>query len=79
MTLIQKILAKQLKYVRIVRGLNVYQLSVDSGIGEGTIKRLESGNSNPCLNTIECLAKALDVSPTYLIWCGNESEANECK
>lgn len=42
-------------------------LSQTSGVNQGSLSQLLSGQGNPSLETIEALAKALDVTPATLL------------
>jgi len=48
--------------VRKNAGLTQKQLSERTGITQGDISRLESGNANPSLNTLKRLASAMDMT-----------------
>ena len=55
------------------KGLSIYKLEQMAGIGNGTIGKWKNGN-NTTINTLEKIAKALDVSIEYLL--GKDKEAN---
>ena len=44
---------------RTAEGLTQKELSARSGIAQGDISKLESGNANPSLKTLQRLAKAM--------------------
>jgi transcriptional regulator with XRE-family HTH domain len=54
----------KLKELRLKKFLSQAELAKESGISEGTINRLEKGNTHePNFKTIRDLAKALGVDP----------------
>lgn len=60
--------SKRLKEAREARGMTLLELANKIGKTEATVQRYESGNIKNLKNdTIEALAKALNVSPIYLM------------
>jgi transcriptional regulator with XRE-family HTH domain len=60
-------LGKRLKQLREEKGLTQEQLALDAGLYSGkTIRRFESGENAPRLETIEALAVALHCHPQEL-------------
>lgn len=60
--------AQRLASLRAQRHLNQVETADQSGIGRSTISRLESGESQPTLDTIATLAKFFGCTADYL--CG---------
>lgn len=61
------IVARNLRRYREERGLSLGALSRRSGLAKQTIVAIESGHSNPTVDTIERLADALDVTIRALL------------
>ncbi|NMB40594.1 MAG: transcriptional regulator [Firmicutes bacterium] len=60
-------LGTKLTGIRKEHGLNKSQLAKKSGVSPGLIGKLEKGEVQPSLQTIEKIASALEVSPCYFI------------
>ena len=61
-------ISKNLKNIRLKRGLTQRQLGKSSNIGERTIRYIEGGTiKNPKLNTLQRLSNTLDVTIEELI------------
>jgi transcriptional regulator with XRE-family HTH domain len=58
--------AERAKRIRLVRGLDQYQLADMCGVSQNTISNAESGSSAPGFMTLVLMARALDVSLDYL-------------
>lgn len=58
--------ARNLRLLRVWRGLDQGQLSKKSGVDRSSISRLESGHNSPQAATLEKLAAALEVSEETL-------------
>ena len=63
---VRKIFKENLKYWRIKANLTQEQLSEKIGYGGGYISEIESRNIFPKPETIDAIAKALDIVPTQL-------------
>ena len=59
--------ATRMKAVRILRGLSIGELSELSGVGIGTINRIERRQLRPGISTIKKLAGALGVPVDTLL------------
>lgn len=59
--------ATRMKAVRILRGLSIDELSELSGVGIGTINRIERRQLRPGISTIKKLAGALGVRVDTLL------------
>jgi len=57
----------QLKKLRAARGMTQEALAEKAGISRTYIARLELGQQDPTLGTLEKLAKALKVKPGKLL------------
>ncbi len=66
MTNIKKLLGKRIKYIRKQRGLTQEQLAEKVGIGTPNISYIECGKFAPAIDTLEKIAKTLDVEPYEL-------------
>lgn len=62
-----KIIAYNLKKLRIERGLSQGQLAKEAGISKAMLSDIEKGSSNPTINTIWKIANGLKVPYTKLI------------
>jgi transcriptional regulator with XRE-family HTH domain len=56
-----------IKFLRKLTGLKQEEVSAISELHVTHISELENGRSNPTLETLEGLAKALDVPAAYLL------------
>lgn len=52
---------------RKIKGFNLRDLSEKSGVGKTTISELENNKSNPSIETLGKIAKALDVPVSSLL------------
>lgn len=62
-----KIIAFNLQKLRKERNLSIGRLAKLSGISKGMLSNIESGNSNPTINTIWSIANSLKVPYTKLM------------
>jgi transcriptional regulator with XRE-family HTH domain len=53
--------ASNVRALRTARGLSLNELATASGIGKGTLSRIESAQANPTVETLYALADALGV------------------
>lgn len=58
--------SRNLRVLRVLRGLEQRELAQRSGVGPDSISRLETGTTKPRPGTIKKLATALEVSPETL-------------
>lgn len=56
-----KLVARNLRRLRVRRGLSQESLAVDAAIDRTYVSRLERGLENPTIAVLERLAKALDA------------------
>lgn len=61
----------RIKEIRLHRGMTQAELAAKSGLSQAQISRLEKEgfkrSANVTLETLECIAKALDICPSYLL------------
>ncbi len=62
-----KVIAINLKELRMERNLTLGQLSKISGISKAVLSEIEKGNSNPTINTIWKISNGLNVPYTKLM------------
>ena len=62
----------RLRAIREQRSISYRQLAKASGVNLSTIVRLESGDCDPRLSTLEKLAKALGVTVPTLLGAGTK-------
>ena len=55
----QLVVARNLRRLRVLRGISQENLAVDAGIDRTYVSRLERGMENPSVAVLERLAKAL--------------------
>lgn len=75
----QSLVAKNLRKLRVERGLSQENLAVDAAIDRTYVSRLERGLENPTVAVMERLAKALEVEiPAFFaeIPSGEETPPN---
>ena len=60
-------LGKNLKRIRIAKGISQGEIGRILGVDKGFISNIENGKTNPTLATITKLAKALGVSSDELL------------
>jgi transcriptional regulator with XRE-family HTH domain len=60
-------MAKNVRRLRLARGINLDRLAAASGVGRSTLARLEAGQANPTIETIFAVADALGVSIGALV------------
>jgi DNA-binding XRE family transcriptional regulator len=58
---------RNLRALRVLRGLEQRDLAQRAGVGADTISHLENGRNKPRAGTIKKLADALDVPPEKLV------------
>lgn len=66
-----------LKELRKSKGLSQEKLSELSGVSRITISLLENGMTNPTLDTLAKVSKALDISPSAIIKADSPHSTNE--
>ncbi len=64
---LSEIVARNLRTVRLAEGLPQHVLASRAGISLSYVSLLERGERTPPLDTLESVAKALKVSPLYLL------------
>ena len=71
--------SKRMKQSREKQGMTLAELGKKIGKTEATVQRYESGNIKNLKNdTIENIAKALNVNPAYLMgWIDNNEQQDE--
>ena len=63
---IRRLLAKNVRRLRLARGLSQEALAADADLHQGLISEIENEASNPELDTLGRLAKALGAIPRDL-------------
>ena len=63
----QEVLAANLRRLRIARRLSLSELARATGMSKATLSSVESGRSNPTIETLSALAAALRVSLADLL------------
>jgi transcriptional regulator with XRE-family HTH domain len=63
----QDVLAANLRRLRIARRVSLSELARATGMSKATLSSVESGRSNPTIETLAALAAALQVSLTELL------------
>ncbi len=62
-----KLVCHNLRDVRVQQGLSQQTIAKRSGVSVSYVSMLERGRRTPPLETLDALAKALHVSPLYLL------------
>lgn len=68
------IVAWNLRRLRVKRALSQEALAVDAGVDRSYVGRIERGVENPTVETLDRLAKALDVSAAELLLVPKSNE-----
>ncbi|WP_439695163.1 helix-turn-helix domain-containing protein [Mucilaginibacter sp. AW1-7] len=61
------LLSARLKWLRAERGMTQAALSAASGVSVGQIRKIESGNSDSTMRTVERLSGALGILPSEFL------------
>ena len=61
MSIIRKV-ARRIKQLRIAKGLTIEKLAYENDLSKGNLSEIERGMIEPKLNTLEKIAKGLDIS-----------------
>lgn len=61
-------LGERLREVREARGLSMQSVELAAEVAANSVRNTEAGRSQPRLDTLEKLAKALGVSPCWLAY-----------
>ena len=73
-------MAKKIKELRLARGLTLEQVATIVGVGKSTVRKWETGMiANMRRDKIAALAKALGVTPEYLMGWEEEKEIPPAK
>lgn len=64
---ILKKFGKNLQTIRLEKGLTLRDLEIESGIDNGKISKMESGETNITIITLLKLSQALQVTPNELL------------
>jgi len=67
-------LGESLALARKARGQTQAELANESGLSRATIAKIEAGDADPKLTTISEIAKALNVSPAWLLMSEEDLE-----
>ena len=59
----QRLLGKSIRRIRMRRNMTQRELANAAGLGESALRSYELGERSPKQNTLERIAKALDVAP----------------
>ena len=70
----QKIVAKELRKLRIKSDLSQDELATRAGIDRKTINRIENGHFSPTLDTITRLSVVLKITPGTLLGGGRSAK-----
>jgi len=70
----QKIVASELRKIRIKAELSQDQLAQRAGIDRKTINRIENGHFSPTLDTITRLSLVLKIAPGALLGSGRSTK-----
>ncbi len=70
----QKIVAKELRRLRIKSDLSQDELATRAGIDRKTINRIENGHFSPTLDTITRLSLVLRITPGTLLGSGRRAK-----
>lgn len=62
-----KVIGARLKELRLQKGLSLRELAKQAHMSHSFIADIEAGRSNPSLDTVNALAKVLNVSVDYLL------------
>jgi len=71
----QRIVARNVRRLRVRQGTSQEALATDAGIGRAYVSALERGQKNPTLRLLERVAKALDAPLAELFVTPKAGEA----
>lgn len=71
---LQLTLGESLALARKAEGMTQGELAEESGLSRATIANIESGGADPKVSTISELARALDISPAWLLMSEQDME-----
>ncbi len=63
---ILRLVGRNIKAARIERRWALEELAVKTRISLSVLRRIEDGQANPTIDTVFCIARALDVQPAQL-------------
>lgn len=73
-------IGEKLKSLRLERGLTLNDVAIAVGVGKSTVHKWESGHiMNMGRDKIVLIAKALGVTPAYLLGVDDDDEKDEVK
>ena len=73
-------MARKIKELRLARGLTLEQVATIVGVGKSTVRKWETGMiANMRRDKIAALAKALGVTPEYLMGWEEQKEISPAK
>lgn len=61
-------IGERIRKIRIEKGMTQKEIAEKCGINDANIRKYESGRQNPKIDTIEKIAKALDVEVSELLF-----------
>ena len=70
----QKLVASELRKLRIKAEMSQDELAQRAGIDRKTINRIENGHFSPTLDTITRLSLVLKIAPGALLGCGRSAK-----
>lgn len=63
---ILRLVGRNIKAARIERRWALEELAVKTRLSPSVLRRIEDGQANPTIDTVFCIARALDVEPAHL-------------
>lgn len=64
---LQKAFGRELRRLRMSRGISQEKLALECGLDRTFISLLERGQRQPSLTTVFVLAEALDIAPSQMV------------
>lgn len=65
--ILQKNLSNSMKFIKASRHQSVTEFSEELGIARSSLQTILKGDSNPRIDTIECIAERLHIHPLLLL------------
>jgi len=73
---VSQTIGEKIRYLRIKKGLSQEQLALNAGMNTSYLGQIERGDKNPTINTLEKIARGLDLTIEQLIANSEKESVN---